>query len=146
MKINNKEIKKVKYSELNARQKENFNFAKISGILADYGFNCIRLSDDYEGADFLAIHTNQDLILKVQLKSRLTFAKKYEKKKDLYITFHEKKSDTWYLYNHDELLEKISEKSKLKETKSWKDTRIYHFPNIPKHIEEILDEYIINTK
>jgi hypothetical protein len=146
MKINNKEIQKVDYNKLNARQKENYNFAKISGILADYGFSCIRLSDDYKGADFLAIHTSQDLILKVQLKSRLTFAKKYEKMKDLYITFHEKKSDSWYLYLHDELLERVSEKTELKESKSWTDTGIYHFSNIPKQIEGILDEYIISTK
>jgi len=147
MKIDNKEIERVNYTKLNHRQKENYNFAKISGILADYGFNCIRLSDDYNGADFLAIHTNQDLILQVQLKGRLTFAKKYEKKKDLYITFQEKKSDTWYIYHHDDLLEKITElKPEIKETKSWKDKGEYHWSNIPKHFEEILDEYIINTK
>lgn len=146
MKINNLEIKRINYIELNARQKENYNFAKFSGIIADYGFNCIRLSDDYEGADFLAIHINQDMILKIQLKGRLTFDKKYEKNKDLHIAFHNKKSEKWYLYPHNKLLDVISQKSNLKETKSWKDKGSYHFPRIPKDVEGILDEYVLNSK
>ncbi|HEV2947263.1 MAG TPA: SPASM domain-containing protein [Gemmataceae bacterium] len=31
-------LKRISYSSLNAKQKENFNFQKISAVLADYGF------------------------------------------------------------------------------------------------------------
>ncbi len=73
-------FKKIVYNKLNARQKETFNFQKISGVLADYGFNCIKLTDDWQGADFLAYHKDGINTLKVQLKSRLTIAKKYKKR------------------------------------------------------------------
>jgi hypothetical protein len=32
-------LRKVEYSKLNARQKENYNFLKLSAVLADYGYN-----------------------------------------------------------------------------------------------------------
>ena len=51
-------FKKILYSKLNARQQENYNYQKASAILADYGFNTLRLSDDWQGADFIAIHIN----------------------------------------------------------------------------------------
>jgi len=127
-------IEKIKYSELNSRQKENYNFAKASSVLAEFGFTCIRLSDDYRGADFIAIHINGDLILKVQLKSRISFDKKYENK-GLHIIFQDKKTDIWYLYDHDEILEKLSS---IKETDSWIEKGIYHSPTLPVHIEDML--------
>lgn len=74
MKIYNK----INYEELNTKQKENYNFQKISAHLADYGFNCLRLSDDWQGADFIACHISGSQFLKVQLKGRLTVNKKYE--------------------------------------------------------------------
>ena len=45
-------LSKINYSDLNSRQKEIFNFQKVAGVLADYGFNCIKLADDWQGADF----------------------------------------------------------------------------------------------
>jgi hypothetical protein len=38
-------LERVAYETLNARQKENFNFQKVSAVLADYGYVTIRLSD-----------------------------------------------------------------------------------------------------
>jgi len=46
----------VNYKDLNARQKEDHNFQKVAARLADYGFNCLRLTDDWQGADFIACH------------------------------------------------------------------------------------------
>ena len=45
-------LQRINYNNLNAKQKEIFNFQKVAAILADYGFNCIKLSDDWQGADF----------------------------------------------------------------------------------------------
>ena len=69
---------KTSYAELNGRQKENFNFQKISAVLAEYGFVTFRLSDDWQGADFIALHISGE-VLRVQLKSRLTFSQKYRR-------------------------------------------------------------------
>ena len=63
-------LQKVKYKELTAKQKEIFNFQKVAAQLADYGFNCIKLDDDWKGADFLAYHKDGET-LKVQLKGHL---------------------------------------------------------------------------
>ena len=71
-------FERITYEDLNPRQKENFNFQKVSSVFADYGFANIRLSDDWQGADFIAIHVKDKRFLKVQLKSRLTVDKKYE--------------------------------------------------------------------
>jgi len=42
-------LRKIDPRKLNARQKENYYFQKISGLLVDYGFSTIQLSDDWKG-------------------------------------------------------------------------------------------------
>jgi hypothetical protein len=49
-------FQRVEYQDLNSRQQENYNFQKVASHLADFGFNCIRLSDNWQGADFIACH------------------------------------------------------------------------------------------
>jgi len=80
-------FEKVTYESLNSRQRESYNYQKISGVLADYGFVTIRLSDDWKGADFLAQHHNGET-LRVQLKGRLAFYQKYQGK-DLWVCFRD---------------------------------------------------------
>lgn len=62
----------VPFKTLNAKQKEIYNFQKIAARLADYGYHSMWLSDDWQGADFLACHVDGKTVLRVQLKSRLT--------------------------------------------------------------------------
>lgn len=107
-----KALKKVKYKDLNSKQKERYNFHKIAAILAEYGYSSIKLDDDYNGADFIALHIDGSVV-KVQLKARLTFDKKYIGK-TLYVAFPYK--GNWYLYNHDSLLKNFKS---LQKTKSW---------------------------
>ena len=94
-------LSKVEYTQLEPRQKEVFNFQKVAGQLADYGFNCIKLADDWQGADFLAYHIDGENTLKVQLKSRLTISKKYLGK-SLFIAFPI--DAVWYMLEHDRLV------------------------------------------
>ena len=101
---------RVPYDQLKPRQKENYNFAKIAARLADYGFNCMRLSDDWQGADFIACHVDNDTFLKVQLKGRLTIDKKYLRK-DIFITFVS--GNDCYVYPHDKFLEYFEERGNL---------------------------------
>jgi hypothetical protein len=88
----------VDYKSFNARQKETYNFQKVSGVLADFGFVTIRLSDDWQGADFIANHISGQQFLKVQLNGRLTLDQKYQGK-DIWICFRHK--SVWYLFPHD---------------------------------------------
>jgi hypothetical protein len=97
-------LKKIAYSELNSKQKEIFNFQKVAGLLADYGFNCIKLADDWQGADFLAYHKDDGNTLKVQLKSRLTIAKKYIGK-NLFVALP--MQTAWCLIEHDKLVDLV---------------------------------------
>jgi hypothetical protein len=103
-------LEKIEYAKLNARQKENFNFQKISAVLADYGFVTMRLSDDWQGADFIALHIDGETVLRVQLKSRLTFQKSYCGK-GLWIAFGN--GDEWFLYPHDDLLKTIEPRASM---------------------------------
>lgn len=133
-------LAKVVYADLNARQKENFNFQKISAILADYGFVTFRLSDDWEGADFIALHLSGD-VLRVQLKSRLVFYRKYEGKA-LYVAFAYR--DSWYLYPHDELLPKVLASTTIGSTKSWVERGGYSFAGLSSALLQELEPYRIS--
>lgn len=95
-------MENINYKDLNDKQKENYNFHKVAAVLADYGFSCQRLFDDWKGADFLAIHIDGEVVLKVQLKGRLTVEARYVGK-DIYIAFPY--AGQWYLYPHDEVID-----------------------------------------
>jgi len=109
-------FQKIQYSELNPKQQENYNFQKVSAILADYGYCTLRLSDDWNGADFIAVHVDGDKSLNVQLKGRLTFDKKYHNR-NIWICFPYK--NEWYLYPHDKLLKTLKETMNFHTTESW---------------------------
>jgi hypothetical protein len=112
----------IRYASLKARQKELFNFQKIAATLADYGFNCIKLADDWQGADFLAYHINGTTTLKVQLKSRLTIDRKYCDK-DIWMAFPY--AGSWYLIEHDRLVEKIGKQTDWLKSSSWQNKHGY---------------------
>lgn len=133
------EFHRVEYAALNARQKEIFNFQKVSGVLADFGYATYRLTDDWKGADFLAIPFNGEEALHVQSKSRLSFAKKYMGKK-LWVCF--RGGGDVYLYPHDELLAKLFKSSKIEATESWTGAgAAYTFPTLSKAVLELLAPY-----
>lgn len=132
-------MKKIEYSRLNARQQENFNIQKLSAVLADYGFVTFRLSDDWGGADLIALHISGE-VLRVQLKSRLTFDRKYEGK-GLYVAFAD--AGAWYLYPHDELLATILAGSTVGLTRSWNESSFYHYPRMSRQLRGVLERYRI---
>jgi len=131
-------LKKITYEDLNSRQKENYNFHKVSALLADYGYSTIRLTDDWMGADFIAQHIGGDIPILVQLKGRVTFDRKYEKK-NLYICFFD--GHDCYLYPHDEILGKIL--MDIGETDSWKVNGGYSWPTLSKKLKTLLEDYRI---
>ena len=129
-------LKRIVYSELNAKQKENYNYHKVSALLADYGFSGILLSDDYNGADFLAMHKDGH-ILKVQLKSRITISKSYIGK-DLYVVFPV--GDRWCLILHYQLLRLTGD---WLESPSWVDKGKYSAPTVSKRLKTALEPHLL---
>jgi len=132
------QLSKINFNSLNSRQKEIFNFQKLSGVLADYGFNCIKLADDWQGADFLAYHKDGLDTLKVQLKSRLTIDEKY-KGKGLFLAFP--LNEHWYLVEHDTLIEKVEEHTGWLNTDSWVKKGCYSSAAPSGQLMQSLSEY-----
>jgi transposase len=132
-------LKRIKYSELNPREKEVYNFHKLSAVLADFGYSTQWLSSDWKGPDFIARHLDGPVI-QVQLKSRLAFFKKY-RGKGLYAAFAE--DGTWYLYPHDELLDRVLQATNIAETVSMGERGGYSWPRISQQLKPLLDPYRI---
>ena len=109
-------LEKIKYLSLNAKQKEIYNFQKVASLLADYGFNCIKLADDWQGADFLAYNHKGNSTLKVQLKGRITIDKKYLDK-DIFMSFPCDKE--WYLIEHASLIKIVKQNTPWLKSDSW---------------------------
>ena len=111
-------LRQVTYESLNGRQKEVYNFQQLSGELAGLGFQCLLLTDDWQGADFIAYSFRDGLSLKVQLKSVLTVDTKY-KDKDIWIAFKYRRSDIWFMYPHDDFLRWALNNTGIGRTKGW---------------------------
>lgn len=133
-------FQRIEYEELNSRQKENYNFQKVASELADYGFNCMWLNDDWQGADFIACHVDGNTFIKVQLKGRLTIEKKYNGK-EIYIAFNE--NGHWYLYPHDKLQSELLGLGLMSDSKSWNEGGKYSWPRMPKNLIEHMSKYAI---
>jgi hypothetical protein len=131
-------FERVDYKDLNSKQQEAFNFQKVSAVLADYGFSTIRLTSDWHGADFIAQHFNGTTFLKVQLKGRFCFYKKY-RNYDLYVCFPD--GDEWFLYPHDELLRIVLSETNIENTSSWREQGGYSFPRLSKRLRLLLEPY-----
>lgn len=130
-------FQKIEYCDLSAKQKELYNFQKIAATLADFGYNCIKLADDWQGADFLAYHKDSTTTLKVQLKSRITIDKKYSDK-NIWMAFPHK--HYWYLVEHNRLVEKIGTSTDWLNSLSWKDGGGYSSTSINSALFETLKE------
>lgn len=128
-------FEKVQYSTLNVRAQEMYNFQKVSAVLADYGFTTMWLNNDWQGADFIAVHADGETDIRVQLKGRLSFARKYVGK-NIYICFIEG-SDT-YLYPHDALLNRVEERIS---DQTWKTKGTWSSPTLSAYFRDILSAH-----
>ena len=128
-------LEKVDYAKLNAKAKEMYNFSKASAILADYGFATMWLNNDWQGADFIAVHFDGVTDIKVQLKGRLSFNKRYIGK-EIYICFLS--NEVCYLYPHDYVLDKIEHRIS---DKVWSSEGTWTSPSLTKENKKLLEEY-----
>ena len=129
------QLSKIEYSSLNAKAKEMYNYQKVSAKLADYGFTTMWLNNDWNGADFIAVHIDGITDIKVQLKGRLSFNKKYTGK-NLYICFRDDKD--FYLYPHDQILNQIEENIS---DKKWLKTGTYSSGKLTQQNRLLLEKY-----
>jgi hypothetical protein len=130
-------LEPIKYQDLNAKAKETYNFHKIAAILADYGYNSIWLSNDWNGADFIAVHIDGVSDIKIQLKGGISFAQKY-RGKNLYIGFIEQ--GDLYLYPHDDVLEQVEP---VISDKKWIEKGTYFQTKITSRFIDVLAPYKI---
>jgi hypothetical protein len=134
-------FQRIDYDDLNSRQQENYNFQKLAARLADYGFNCLRLSDDWQGADFIACHIDGETFLKVQLKGRLAIDKKYIGK-GINIAFFQ--GDDCYIYDHDALVRHLEENNLIgADSVTWHERGIRHWPSPPAWAIHFLSDFRI---
>lgn len=134
-------FQRVAYSDLNSRQKENYNFQKVAARMADYGFNCLRLTDDWQGADFIACHIDGERFLRVQLKGRMIVDRKYLGK-GIHIAFLS--GEDCYIYDHDALVRHVDEHGLIGEqTVSWSERGLYTWPHLPSWAIAFLLKYRI---
>ena len=137
---------KVEYGKLNNKQKEIYNFQRVSAVFAVYGYSVTPLRDDVEFADFVAVPFLRDEItspLWVQLKGGITFWNKYLNK-NLYICFFDIESKTWYLYPHDELYTELESVLRERVTDWDKKLEYNHAPSFPAWAKAFLDKYKID--
>lgn len=136
-------FERVTYLDLNSRQKENYNFHKIAARLADYGFNSLRLTDDWQGADFIACHIDGSTFMKVQLKGRLVIDRKYQGK-DIYVAFLLR--DEVYLYPHDRLVAHMEANDLIgADSVTWHEKGFRHWPKPPVWAINLLEKFRISA-
>ena len=137
-------FERVSYDTLTARQQENFNFHKVAAHLADFGFNCMRLTDDWLGADFIALHNDGQRFFRVQLKTRLVIDKKYSGR-ELYIAFIDRRDNEIYFYPHDqvrdELLAHGEKLGTLSNTVSWCERGGYSWGRLSEQLKKLMSPY-----
>ena len=139
----------IDYShDLNGRQKENHNAAKLSAVLADFGYFIMWLNDDYNGADLIALREGEEAMM-IQLKSAPTISDKYEGK-GLWMAFPVSKAHQsaggvgdWCVIQHDDLVSVFYEMG-YAESKSWTENGVYSQP-LPtsKRLLEKLEPYCL---
>lgn len=130
-------LEKIRYTDLNSKAKEMYNFQKVSAKLADYGFTTMWLNNDWQGADFIAVHADGVTDIKVQLKGRLSFSRKYIGK-EIHICFIS--DGEIFLYPHDLVLEEIEHRIS---DKTWIATGTWSTPKLTKENRKLLEPYLL---
>ena len=128
-------LTKIEYRTLNSKAQETYNFHKMAAILADYGYNCLWLNDDWNGADCIAVHIDGISDFKIQLKGSISFARKYWAK-NIYIAFFEQ--GDLYIYPHDYILAQVENNIA---DKTWLEKGTYFQTKITNKFREILERY-----
>ncbi len=130
----------------NSKQIESYNFHKAASVLAEYGFDCIRISNDWRGADFLAYRSDSGQTLEVQLKTCLVIAEKYRDYEDLYMCFPLDGTGNWYLIKHSCLMDIVRNNSDWMDSNKWKNEEEYFSYRGNEAMREALKDFAYESK
>lgn len=140
------EVEHVPYLSATGRYSkatETYNFHKAAGVLAEYGFDCVRVVNDWRGADFIAYHATKRVALPVQLKSCLIISENLLDHPELYFCFTlDKTGGNWYLIQygrlHDIVLQSAPQWFK---SKTWLTKRGFFKYTAPEPVLDALKDY-----
>ena len=135
----------VDYRQLNGRQQEVFNYHHIAALLAKHGYATYPIRDDWNGGDMFARHMLTGEAMTIQIKSRITFDRKYLGK-NLCIGFRETNTPTVYVYPHDEVLREYEEMRRqrnlpLDDNQAWSRDGTAHWISPTKELRTLLQPY-----
>ena len=125
----------------NSKQVESYNFHKAASVLAEYGFDCVRIPNDWHGVDFLAYHSETGQTLEVQLKTCLVIDKKYLDYEDLYMCFPIDETGNWYLIKHSRLVEIVCKQTDWLYSDRWMRDGRYFSYKTNRAIKDTLEEF-----
>ena len=136
---------KVDNRQLNARQQEVYNFHHIAACLAKYGYATYVIRDDWSGGDMFARHMISGEPMTIQIKSRITFDRKYIGK-GLWIGFPEQDGQSVFVYPHDGVLNRYlaarqARNLPLEDNLAWERDGIAHWVKPTKELLTILQPY-----
>ena len=135
-------FRKIPHTEMESQQPGSYRFHKVAARLADYGFTCVHLIDNWEEANCVARHIHGKPQLKLRILGRLTIDKDYCGK-DIYVAFI--LGNTVHLYDHDRFLRFLKDdKSRTTLTSaSWTKNGHFNWPSTPQWAIEFLEEHKI---
>lgn len=135
--------KAVRYEQLSGKEQESFNAAHLKSLMATWGYlEAFVVNGDKHGADLLFYRSSDGNVLKVQLKGRPTIHKEYANK-DIYVAYEDKVTRTWYVYNHDDVMEEILALGKCVGTDSWDIKGSWSWPTPPLWLKNILESWVV---
>ncbi len=108
-----------------SQAREVINRNTVVSLAMDKGFNAFLPAYD-GGVDFILYHESENVLRKVQLKSRWTIDKKY-RNRDIWVAFPI--ADDWYLMPHDQMVAD-GEADGVTLTASWRDKGAYSRPRL----------------
>ena len=132
------------YNDLSGKEQESFNSARLKSVMTKWGYlEAFTINGDKWGADILFYRSADGEVLKVQLKGRPVLDKHYCGK-DIHIAFEDKISSTWYVYPHDELMERVLDTGRLTGTQSWDSRGGWSWSYIPAWLDKIICRWSIS--
>ena len=139
-----RELEPITYADLPSLYRERLNYQQLAGLLAYYGYECLPVTNDIRGPDFIAYHLLRRIALQVQLKSRFTLDNKYGGR-NLYLAFPDKSllaDRQWFLVPYDNLSKHAETFNTGKCPPAWSNVnRRYSSISIPQPLKEFLAQY-----
>ena len=134
----------IKYERLSGKEQESYNAALLVAQMAQWGYlESQKINGDKHGADMIFYRSSDAKVLKIQLKGRVTLSKSYAGK-DILVAFRDRKSKSWFLYDHDIVLEKVLSLGYLAGTSSWEKTGGWSWSSNPSWLQEIMNDWKIS--